>query len=578
MKKLFKYLKGYWWVTIAAPLFMMLEVWMDLLQPALMASIIDVGIPTGDIGFILRTGGKMLLFTVVGVGGGVGCMFMSARAGMGFGTNLRSAMFKKVQTFSFAELDKLKTSTIVTRMTNDVTQIQQMVMMALRMLVRAPMFCIGGLIMAYSISPKLSLIFIVAAPLLLVIAMGIMRKAFPMFDRMQKKLDNINTVMREGLLGVRVIKAFSGQERERKRFGAANLELKDQGMKAMSLVMITMPIIMLIMNLSMIALFWFGGNMTISGELGAGAIMSFMSYLMQVLMSLMMLAMIAVNVSRAMASADRINEILDTETTITSPDVAGSMSGADVEFENVSFSYNPHSPERVLKNINFKAKKGQTIGIIGGTGSGKSTFVSLIPRLYDVSEGSVKIGGRDVRELSLDELRSKIGIVLQESVLFSGTVEENLRWGNENATREQLDAAAESAQAAEFLFSAKEGYETAVEQRGRNFSGGQKQRLSIARTFVKDPEILILDDSTSAVDMATEAKIHAALRSGDNKDRIVFIIAQRVSAISDADNIIVLDDGVITGQGTHGQLLKDNEIYRSIAVSQLGEEVLKDVI
>ena len=577
MKKLFKYLKGYWLVTIAAPLFMMLEVWMDLLQPALMASIIDVGIPNGDIGFILSAGGKMLLFTLIGVGGGIGCMFMSARAGMGFGTNLRSAMFKKVQTFSFAELDRLKTSSIITRMTNDVTQIQQMVMMALRMMVRAPMFCIGGLIMAFSISPKLSLIFVVAAPLLLVIATMIMRKAFPMFDQMQKKLDNINTIMREGLLGVRVIKAFSGQERERKRFGAANIDLKEQGMKAMNLVMIVMPIIMLIMNISMIALFWFGGNMTISGELGAGAIMSFMTYLMQVLMSLMMLAMIAVNISRAMASASRINEILDTETTITSPKTAKNAGGADIEFENVSFSYNPHSPERVLKNINFKANKGQTIGIIGGTGAGKSTFVSLIPRLYDVSEGSVKIGGRDVRELSLDELRGKIGIVLQESVLFSGTVEENLRWGDDDATIEQLDAAVSDAQAAEFLKDSKEGYESAVEQRGRNFSGGQKQRLSIARTFVKDPEILILDDSTSAVDMTTEAKLHAALKQR-RKDRIVFIIAQRVSAISDADNIIVLDDGVITGQGTHAQLLKENEIYRSIAVSQLGEEVLNDVV
>ncbi len=576
MRKLLKYLKGYWLVTVLAPLFMILEVWMDLQQPSLMAKIIDVGITNGDISYILAVGGKMLLFTFIGVIGGIACTYLSSRAGMGMGTNLRKAMFQKVQTFAFAEIDRHKPSTIITRMTNDVTQIQQMVMMALRMVVRAPMFCIGGLIMAYTISPKLSLIFVAAAPVLLLTAIFVMKKAFPLFDKMQKKIDGINSVMREGLLGVRVIKAFSGQERERERFGHANLELKNQGMEAMGTVMIMMPIITVIMNLSLVALFWFGGVLTISGELTTGAIMSFMNYLMQVLGSLMMLAMIAVNFSRAKASAERINEILDTETSIKSPESPKVAQGFEVEFENVSFGYNPSSPEYVLKNINFSATKGQTIGIIGGTGSGKSSFVSLIPRLYDATEGRVKIGGKDVRELSIDELRSKIGVVLQESVLFSGTVEDNLRWGKEDATKQQMDDAVEDAQAADFLFNSKEGYDSPVEQRGRNFSGGQKQRLSIARTFVKDPEILILDDSTSAVDMATESRLHAALKKRRD-DRIVFIIAQRVSAISDADNIIVLDDGRISAQGTHEELLKSSDIYRSIAVSQLGEEVLDDV-
>ncbi|MGI5900021.1 MAG: ABC transporter ATP-binding protein [Christensenellales bacterium] len=573
MNKLFKYLKGYWLVTILAPLFMILEVWMDLQQPSLMAQIIDVGITNGDIDYILAIGGKMLLFTFIGVIGGVACTYFSSRAGMGMGTNLRKAMFQKVQTFAFAEIDRHKPSTIITRMTNDVTQIQQMVMMALRMVVRAPMFTFGGLIMAYTISPKLSLIFVAAAPILLFTAIFVMKRAFPLFEKMQKKIDAINSVMREGLLGVRVIKAFNGEERERERFGRANQELKDQGMEAMGTVMIMMPVITLVMNLSLVALFWFGGVLTISGELTTGAIMSFMNYLMQVLGSLMMLAMIAVNFSRAKASAERINEILDTDTSIKPPEHPAVAQGFDVEFENVSFGYNPSSPEYVLKDINFSAKEGQTIGIIGGTGSGKSTFVSLIPRLYDATEGSVKIGGRDVRELSIDELRSKIGVVLQESVLFSGTVEDNLRWGDDDATKQQMDAAVEDAQAANFLFNTKEGYDSPVEQRGRNFSGGQKQRLSIARTFVKDPEILILDDSTSAVDMATEAKLHDALKKRRD-DRIVFIIAQRISAISDADNIIVLDDGRISAQGTHEELLKNSEIYRSIAVSQMGEEVL----
>jgi len=445
------------------------------------------------------------------------------------------------------------------------------------MLVRAPMFCIGGMIMAMRISPRLSLIFLAAAPVLAWAVAAVMRRSFPLFRKMQQRIDRINAVMRESLLGVRVIKAFNGQERERARFRKSNEELMEQSITAMNTTMLLWPVITLVMNLSVVALFWFGGNLSIGGQLADGQIMSFMTYLTQVLSSLMMVAMITVNISRAKASADRIQEVLATQSSIVSPQRSRCMLGVDVEFDHVSFRYSSDSPEYVLKDICFKARAGQTVGIIGGTGSGKSTFVSLIPRLYDATEGSVKIGGTDVRELSIDELREKIGIVLQESVLFSGTVEENLRWGKENANREELDRAVKEAQAEEFLFGDKTGYDSFVEQRGRNFSGGQKQRLSIARTFVKDPAILILDDSTSAVDMATEARIHEVIEKRRNKG-IVFIIAQRISAISGADNIVVLDNGVISGQGTHRELLKTNEIYRSIAVSQLGEEVLADAV
>jgi len=403
-----------------------------------------------------------------------------------------------------------------------------------------------------------------------------MKRAFPLFSTMQEKIDRVNTVMRESLLGVRVIKAFAGQMREKKRFAKANDDLKNHSLKAMYLTVGMMPLVTLIMNLSVIALFWFGGNMAISGELSNGSIMAYLSYLTQVLSSLMMVAMLTINFTRAKACADRLNEVFDTEPAIAEKETPQQMRGWDVEFDHVSFSYNQGTPEYVLKDISFTAKPGQTIGIIGGTGSGKSTLVNLIPRLYDVSKGAVRLGGVDVRDLSLDALRGSIGVVLQESLLFSGTVAENLRWGDPDASDEQLKQALCDAQGLEFIEEREEGLNAPVEQRAKNFSGGQKQRLSIARAFVKKPKILILDDSTSAVDTATEAKIQQALAARKD-DSIVFLIAQRISAISRADQILVLDDGRLDGIGTHEELLKNCEIYRSIAVSQLGEEVLAHV-
>lgn len=576
MRKLFKYLKGSYFFTIAAPLMMLLEVMMDLQQPTLMSNIIDIGIANGDKQYILATGFKMIIVALIGFVGGAGCCILSSFAAMAMGTRLRQSIFDKIQTLSFAELDKLKTSSLITRLTNDVTQVQNTVLMMLRIMVRAPLLVIGGIIMAMTISLKLTLIFAVAMPILLFFVILIVRKSFPLFLKMQEKIDRVNTVMRENLLGIRVVKAFVGHEKEEQRFEVANSDLVKWSTKAQKITVLLWPLLTLILNLSIIALLWFGGNLEIAGELKAGDIMAFMNYLVQILMSLMMAVMLVINFSRAKVSADRVNEVLETEATIINPSQPVEISKFDVEFKNVYFGYN-HSPdEYILKNISFRAIPGETIGIIGGTGSGKSSLVGLIPRLYDAAEGAVMLGGVDVKQLSIEALRENIGVVMQDSILFSGTIEENLKWGNEDSDEISMDQAIHDAQAYEFIGALPDKYKSIVEQRGKNFSGGQKQRLSIARTFLKNPKILILDDSTSAVDMATEAKIQNTL-SLRQRDTIVFVIAQRISAIRDADKIIVLDEGQISAIGTHAELLQSNEMYRSIAVSQLGEEVILNV-
>ncbi|MBQ2818698.1 MAG: ABC transporter ATP-binding protein, partial [Clostridia bacterium] len=428
MFKLFRFVGKYWKFCLIAPLIMIGEVIADLFQPTLMATIIDQGVANGDIPLILTTGLKMLGISLLGAVCGMGCTIMSGIASMGFGTNLRSAIFNKVQTFSFKEIDQFKTSSLITRLTNDITQIQNMLRMGLSMVVRTPFLCIGGIVMSASISPKLSLIFVVAMPLIFALSSITMKRANPLFKVMQKKIDRVNTVMRENLLGMKVVKAFVGQERERERFGEANEDLMSSSMKAMFTISMMWPIVSLFMGMAIVALFWFGGNLVIVGELESGQIMAFMSYMMQALFSLMSVAMIAMNFSRAEASAQRLNEVLETESSIVDPASPKPYKEISVEFENVFFRYNESDPGYVLKNINFKAEKGETVGIIGGTGSGKSTFISLIPRLYDVTKGAVKIGGIDVRDMSIDDLREHIGVVLQESVLFYGSVEENLRW------------------------------------------------------------------------------------------------------------------------------------------------------
>ena len=573
MFKLLRYLKGpAIFYAILGPCLMLLEVAMDLTLPTLLSNIVDIGIANRDIDYVIATGLKMIAFAILGLIGGIGCSVFSTIAAVSLGQNLRDGLFAKIQELSFLELDHFKTSSLITRLTNDVTQIQNMVMMGLGILVRAPLLCVGGILMAYQLSHRLSIIFAVAIPIILVFVGLVMSKSFPLFKTMQEKIDKVNNVMRENLLGVRVIKAFTMEEKQRSRFNESNDDLMNQSIRAQKLMIILNPVVMLVVNFSVIAVLWYGGYLVQDGLLETGKIMAFINYLTQIMMSMMMVIMISMNFSRAKASAERIHEVFNTPSSIQEVPNPKMLENYDIEFKNVTFKYHDHS-EEVLKNISFKIKEGNQVGIIGGTGSGKSSLVSLIPRLYDVSEGEVLIGGQNVKSLSLHELRDKIGIVLQESILFSGTIGTNFKFGYHEATQEELDDAAKDAQASEFIQSKEDGYETVVEQRGKNLSGGQKQRVSIARTLIRNPKILILDDSSSALDMATESKLQLAIKER-MKDSTVIMIAQRISAVMDADQIIVLDQGEITGIGTHEELLKTNEIYRSIAISQLGEEAV----
>lgn len=576
MTKLLKYIKGSAIIyVILAPLMMFIEVIMDLNQPKLMSDIIDIGVANGDISYVLNIGFKMIVVAMLGILGGMLCGLFSTLASMKMGKNMRQGLFDKIQSLSFSEIDKFKTSSLITRLTNDVTQVQNMVMMALRGMVRSPLICLGGIIMSLTISIKLSIIFLVVIPLIVVSVILITSKSIPFFIEMQKKIDNVNLVMRENLLGVRVIKAFVIEDKMRGRFSSANDELMDISIKAQSVTILLWPLVTLIMNLSVVAILWFGGNYVNNGSLEIGKIMAFINYLVQIMSSLNMLIMSIINFSRAKVSADRINEVLDVESSIKDREDADKISKFDVEFKDVYFKYNKDS-EYVLKGISFKASEGEKIGIIGPTGSGKSSLISLIPRLYDATSGSVMIGNKDVRNLKINDLRKIIGVVLQDTTLFSGSIADNLRFGMEDANEEMMDSATKDAQAFEFITSSNEGYNREVGQRGKNLSGGQKQRVSIARTLIKNPKILILDDSSSALDMATEAKLQNSIKNRV-KDATVFLIAQRISAVMDSDKIIVLDNGEIVAIGTHKELIKNCEIYRSIAISQLGEEVVLNV-
>ena len=571
-----KYLKGSAIAcAIIAPLCMMVEVYMDLLQPTFLSQIIDVGVANGDLHYVLTIGFKMIIVAIVGAIGGMLCSTFAAVAAMSLGERLRQGLFNKIQELSFLEIDKLKTSSLITHLTNDITQIQQMFLMSLKIAVRAPLLAIGGIFMAVRLSTKLSTVFLISIPLIVVGIVIILKKSLPLFTTVQSKIDNVNTVMRENILGIRVIKSFTLEGNENKRFNEVNDDLKESSIKSQNMNMILWPFASLIMNLSVVAILWFGGNLVNTGGLEIGKIMAFINYLTQIMFSTIMVINIMMNISRAKASADRVNKVFNTESSIVEADNAKDINEFDIEFKNVSFRYNKNS-ENVLENISFKAKEGETIGIIGSTGCGKSSLVSLIPRLYDVTEGEILIGGVNIKDIKLNTLRDKIGVVLQESILFSGTIEDNLKFGIKNATREMMEESAINAQAFEFISTKEDGYQSKVEQRGKNLSGGQKQRLSIARTLIKNPKILIMDDSSSALDMATEAKLQNAIKT-NMTDSTVFIIAQRISGVMDADKIIVMDEGQIVDIGTHEELLQSSEIYRSIAVSQLGEEVLENV-
>ena len=576
MIKLFKYLKGSAIVcAILAPLAMCLEVAMDLLQPTLLSKIIDTGVANGNLNYVLYIGIQMVIASIVGLIAGSACSYLAAVASMNLGQEVRQGLFDKIQTLSFIELDKLKTSSLITRLTNDVTQIQMMTNMALRMMVRAPLTAIGGIIMAYILSPKLSTIFLIAIPIITVSVLFILKKLLPLFTKVQQNIDNVNTVMRESILGVKVIKAFAIENTQKSRFIEANEELTNTSIKSQNMNLILWPMATLIMNLTVVSVLWFGGNMVNAGDLEIGKIVAFINYLLQIMGSVVMVINIMIGYSRAKASATRINEVFETETSIKDKENTKVIENFDIEFKNVSFRYNEHS-ENVLENISFTAKQGETIGIIGSTGCGKSSFVNLIPRLYDVSSGEILIGKTNIKDISLSQLRENIGIVLQENILFSGTIESNIRFGNENASKEMLVDSAVNAQAYEFINNKEDKFNSEVEQRAKNLSGGQKQRLSIARTLIRNPKIFIMDDSSSALDMATEAKLQNSIKE-TMKDSTVIVIAQRISGVMDADKIIVMDDGKIANIGTHKELLKTSEIYRSIAISQLGEEVLESV-
>lgn len=576
MKKLYKYLKPYLHWTLIAPFFMLCEVFMDILQPMLMSRIINEGIIAGGddaTRFIWTTCGKMLACALLGVVGGVGNMYFSTKAGYGFSRDLRKALYQKIQSFSFANIDRFKTGSLVTRVTNDVVQIQNAFTNCIRMLVRSPFLCIGGIIAIYAINTRLALVVSAALPVLIAVITLIMSRAFPLFARMQEKLDRINVIMQENLAGVRVIKAFGRSEYEKNRFKKANDEMIDVNTRAMRLMAVSFPMVNLIMNIALIVMYYVGGNMVISGDAGlsAGDIMAFSNYVMQILMSLTMSSMMLMFVSRAKVSVDRVNEVLDTPVDIVGGDSEAKVTRGRVEFRDVVFSYPGQAGAPVLDHISFAAEPGETVAILGATGSGKTSLISLIPRLYDVTGGDVLIDGVNVRDYKLAELRGQIGVALQESVLFTGSVDENLHWGDDHAGAEIIRVATEVAQVNGFIESMTDGYDTMLGQRGVNLSGGQKQRLSIARALVKHPKILILDDSTSAVDLATEAEIQKGLREVMG-DLTMFIIAQRVSSVIDADKIIVMENGRVVDIGKHNELKKRCDVYREIVVSQLGEE------
>ena len=572
MKKLYKYLKPYMLFTVLAPLFMIGEVIADLLQPTFMSSIINEGIVNGDTRYILITCLKMIGVALLGVVGGLGNMYFSTKAGFGFAKDMRQALYEKVQSFSFANIDQFKTGSLVTRITNDVTQIQNAFTSCIRMMVRSPFLCIGGVIAIAAINMKLAMVVFFTLPILAVAIVCIMKKAHPLFRSMQEKLDRVNVVMQENLAGVRVIKAFGRSDYEKKRFRSANNDMTDLGIKASSIMAVSFPLFNLIMNLCMIIVYWVGGNMVFEGELGTGDIMAFSNYVMQILMSLMSSSFMFLFLSRAGVSVQRVNEVLDTKSDIADGAYTNAkVTEGKVEFKDVMFRYPGQAGDPVLSGISFTAEPGETVAILGSTGSGKSSLISLIPRLYDATKGEVLVDGRNVKDYTLDNLRGSIGIALQESVLFTGTIDENLRWGDENADQEYIEKCARVAQADGFVNARDEGYETVLGQGGVNLSGGQKQRLCIARALVKKPKILILDDSTSAVDLTTEAEIQKGLREIMGHIT-VFIIAQRISSVMDADKIIVMDNGVIADIGTHDELKQRCEVYREIVISQLGKE------
>ncbi|WP_342431526.1 ABC transporter ATP-binding protein [Neobacillus sp. FSL H8-0543] len=572
MIKLSRFIKPFSLSVIIVLILVFLQSLSDLYLPTLMADIVDKGVVTGNTDYIWKIGGFMLLVAAVGMICSIAASFYSAKIAAGFGRLLRSKIFSHVSDFSLNEFDAIGTSSLITRTTNDITQVQQVLIMILRMMIMAPMLCIGGIIMAASMDLKLTLVLAVALPVLILAIALIVKSGLPLFKAMQIKLDTLNRVLRENLTGIRVIRSFNKIEHEKKRFDKANYDLTDTAIKVNKIMASLMPLMMIVLNLTSVAIIWFGGIRISNGHMQVGDLMAFIQYAMQIMFSLMMVSMMFVMIPRASVSAVRINEVLDMMADIKDPvqEVSGNGRKGLVKFQNVDFSY-PGAEIPALSNISFTMKPGEMTAVIGGTGSGKSTLINLIPRFYDTSSGKVLIDGVDVKDMNQKLVREKIGFVPQQAVLFTGTIAENIRYGKEDATDDEVRHAAEISQAADFINSMTDGYESIIAQGGTNVSGGQKQRLSIARALVRKPKIYIFDDSFSALDFKTDAKLRAALKN-ETVDSTVLIVAQRVSTVMNADQIIVLDNGVISEIGTHKDLMKSSSVYREIVMSQMSEE------
>ncbi|WP_282154936.1 ABC transporter ATP-binding protein [Cytobacillus gottheilii] len=571
MLKLTKQLSAYKWMILSVFALIFIQVLSDLYLPTLMADIIDNGVVVGDTGVIWRIGGLMLAVSALGALASVGASYYASKSAMGFGRDLRRKVFKHVDEFSMQDFDSVGTASLITRTTNDITQIQQVVIMMLRMVVSAPIMFVGGLIMAVSKDAKLSLIILVTMPILAVSIYFIMKKALPLFKLVQDKLDRLNLVMRENLTGIRVIRAFNREKQEKARLQKANRDLTDVSIKVNRIMAFLMPVLMLIMNLTVVAVIWFGGIRIDNGGMQVGDLMAFIQYITQMMFALIMASMMFIMIPRASVSAQRVNEVLEMKPTFV--DQGSTQADQDkgtLSFEDVTFHY-PGAEEPALSHISFKANPGEVTAIIGGTGAGKSTLVNLIPRFYDITSGVISINGVDVRHASQESVRSKIGLVPQKALLFTGSISENIKYGKEDATEDEVKHAAMVAQAHEFISKMDQGYDTMLAQGGSNLSGGQKQRLSIARALVRKPDVYIFDDSFSALDYKTDKNLRAALKK-ETKDATVVLVAQRISTVVDADRIIVLDKGRMAGIGTHKELMEENEVYREIVKSQSSEE------
>jgi len=580
MRRYWKYVKPYLSAFIIGPILMIVEVIGEVVMPLLLRNIIDKGV-VGERGihYIITMGITMVVTALFMMAGGVGGAYFAIKASSGFANDLRKDLFHQIQKFSFKNIDQYNAGSLITRLTNDITQIQNMIQMMLRMALRAPGMLIGALIMALSLNAKLAMVILCVIPLLSLAIYIVIKIGFPKFIALQKKLDALNSTTQENLTNIRVVKSFVRERFEEDKFKKANTDLKESTISAMKVVIFTMPAMTLAMNITTLAVVWFGGRQIIAGNMTSGVLTAFVNYVVQILMSLIMVSVIILNSSRTLASVRRVNEVLDTKIDLTDEEAIDNEINKErtvqygkIEFKNVYFKYYKNNKKWVLENINLLINPGETVGIIGSTGSGKSSLVQLIPRLYDVDEGEVLVDDVNVRDYSLKNLRDGVGIVLQKNILFSGTIKENLKWGDENASDDEVYKYAQSAQAHGFITSFENGYNTELGQGGVNLSGGQKQRLCIARAMLKKPKILILDDSTSAVDTATEAKIRESFKN-ELKDTTKIIIAQRISSVMEADKIVVLDDGKIVGLGTHEELLKSCEAYSEIYYSQMDKKV-----